>query len=99
MIGYILLPPPPTLLSVQLDVQPCYLLPPINSNYLPCQIRSHTHALTHKRQHAGGRAQSGQTGEKKRASTKKSKILPLSLIYSQPSQDKLHSGVIKVDLA
>lgn len=40
MIGYILLL---LLLSVWLDVQPCYLLPPINSNYLPRQIRSHTH--------------------------------------------------------
>lgn len=92
-MGYILLLP---LLSFQLDVQPCYLLPPINSNYLPCQIRSHTHALTHRRQRSSGHTQSGQTGVRKR---KKSEILPLSLIYSRPTQDKLHSGVIRADLA
>lgn len=91
MIGHILLL---LLLSVSLDVQPCYLLPPINSNYLPRQIRSHMHMHPH-----GSVATHTRCRRQQNFCNSNKIILPLNLISTTSTVDKLHSSVIKADLA
>lgn len=70
------------LLSAAERLQPCYLLPPINSNHL-------LHQITHTHTHRTG-------GNKKCVSTKI--IPSLNVISSAWAADKLHSSVIKADL-
>lgn len=79
------------LLSAPLYVRPRYLLPPINSNYLFRQIRSHT-----ERVHMSAwQHKSGTRGSKNSDTT--NIILSLNLISVSPV-DKLHSSIIKADL-
>lgn len=68
------------------------------------QLSSLSDKITHTHAHTQASARRwshkvGRRARERKQARKKSEILPLNLIYSQSSQDKLHSGVIKADLA